>query len=160
MKKLNLFLLATILAAITASTVLAQDHQHQQDSEGYMSGMMADSESRTKLMNTIAANPEMRDQMMTAMMQTMPMNSDMGSDMNSAMDMQKMMANPEMKARMEKHIKMMQTMLNSEGMSKEDMQAMMKNPEMKSMMKMHAKCSKMMPSEMKTKPGMDAQNHH
>ena len=59
-------------------------------------------------------------------------------------DMHQMMNDPEMKARMQKHLDMMQAMLNSEGMSQEEMQEMMSKPEMKSMMQKHMMCSKMM----------------
>lgn len=81
----------------------------------------------------------------------------MGSmDKDSGMDMQKMMNDPKMRERMQKHVDMMQAMLDSEGLSKEEMQEMMDNPEMqsmmKSMMKKHKKCSKMM------KDGMEGMN--
>lgn len=69
-------------------------------------------------------------------------------DKDSGMDMQKMMNDPKMKERMQKHVDMMQAMLDSEGLSKQEMQKMMDNPEMqsmmKSMMKKHKKCSEMM----------------
>jgi len=82
---------------------------------------MADPESRSAVMTTIASDPQMRHQMMKNMMQTMSMDSET--------DMHKMMANPEARARMQKHMNMMQAMLNSDDMSLKDMQEMMNSLE-------------------------------
>ncbi len=85
-------------------------------------------------------------------------------DKDSGMDMQKMMNDPKMKERMQKHVDMMQAMLDSEGLSKKEMQKMMDDPEMqsmmKSMMKKHKKCSKMMKGGMEGESSMGSDGSH
>jgi len=140
MKTLNMILLSAILTASVTSVALAQEHYQAEYSEDVVTQFMSDPDSRSTVMKKIASDTQMRHQMMKNMMQTMPMDTET--------DMQKMMANPETKARMQKHISMMQAVLNSEDMSHDDMQGMMNSPEMKSMMKMHMMCAQMMDGEM------------
>jgi hypothetical protein len=49
---------------------------------------------------------------------------------------------------MQKHVELMQAMLNSDAEDPEKMHEMMSDPEMKSMMQMHMKCAQMMHGEM------------
>lgn len=132
MKTLNTFLLSTILAISFTSIALAQEHEHGTDREGQMMDMMADPGTRSMMMENIANNPELRHQMMQKMMQSM--NTDMYQMMNS----------PEMKARMQRHVEMMQAMMDSDGMDQAKMKEMMDNPEMKEMMQMHMMSVQMM----------------
>ncbi len=69
-------------------------------------------------------------------------------DQDSEMDMHEMMNNPEMRARMQKHVELMQALLNSDAEDPEKMHEMMRDPEMKSMMQRHMKCAQMMHGEM------------
>ena len=136
MKTINKIVLFTVMAMCTSTTVFAQD-QHQTGAMNQeMMAMMADPVERSMMMDQIAKNPEMRQEMMQKMMQTMGKSSEM--------DMQKMMSNPEKRAKMQKHLDMMQAMLDADGTNQAKMQEMMNNPEMKSMMKKHMMCAQMM----------------
>ncbi len=141
MKTLIVILSSMLLAASFSINAGPHDHATEEGQDGQMMGMMGDPEARSMMMDQIAGNPEMSHEMMQKMMHSMNMDADM--------DMQKMMSNPEMKARMQKHMEMMQAMLDSEGMDQAKMKEMMDDPEMKSMMKMHMMCAKMMHGGMK-----------
>jgi len=138
MKFLTTLLLTTaLLAAGAIGSAMAQDQQKDTGMKGHMAGKMADGNSSSMTMQS------------------------MGND--SGMSMQNMMSNPEMKARMQKHVDMMQAMLDSDGMSPEDMQAMMDKPEMQEMMKKmkkHMKCSDMMKTGMEGEASMDKEGSH
>jgi hypothetical protein len=90
--------------------------------------------------NAGTENEQKGDGMDKPMMQSM--------DQDAEMDMHEMMNNPEMRARMQKHVELMQAMLNSDAEDPEKMHEMMSDPEMKSMMQMHMKCAQMMHGEM------------
>ena len=105
----------------------AQSHEMMNGHDGRMKGAMGDYHARSIMMDQIVEDPEMRQEMMHKMMQSM--------------DMQQMMSDPEMKTRMQKHVSMMQSMLDSDAMDHSKMQAMMDNPEVMSMMKMHMMCA-------------------
>lgn len=133
----TLLLTAAILTLGAIGTVMAQDQQNEKGMQGHMANKMGGADSGSMMMQS------------------------MGKD--SGMSMQKMMSNPDMKARMQKHVDMMQAMLDSDGMSQEDMQAMMDKPEMQEMMKkmkMHMKCSDMMKTGMEGDSSMDKEGTH
>jgi len=133
----TLILTTAILAAGAIGTALAQDQQSDQGMQGHMANKMAAADKGSTMMQSM--------------------------DKDSGMSMQKMMSNPDMKARMQKHVEMMQAMLDSDGLSQEEMQAMMDKPEMQEMMKkmnMHMKCSGMMKAGMEAAPSMDKEGTH
>ena len=136
MKRLNTTMLVTLMALCFSSTGAAQENQQAGKMSHEMMSMMADPGGRSMIMNQIAGNPEMRQEMMQKMMQTM--------DKDSEMDMHEMMSNPEMRAKMQKHVDMMQAMLATDPSDEAKMQEMMSNPEMKSMLEKHMMCSQMM----------------
>ena len=136
MNTLTTLLLSTILTASFTGAALAQTHEHGTDGEDQIMDMMADPDSRSMMMESIANNPEMRHQMMHKMKQTMAPDGEMS--------MYEMMNNPAMKERMQKHMEMMQTMWNSGEMNQEEIHKMMSDYEMKSVMHMHSMCMKMM----------------
>ena len=100
--------------------------------DDHMMGMMDDPESHSAMMDEIAADPEMRHQMMQKMVQT------------NSVDMHQMMNDPETREQMKMHVEMMQAMMDSEGMDPVKMKEMMENPEMMEMMKMHMMSVQMM----------------
>lgn len=102
-----------------------QGHEMDADQHAQMMSMMGDPAARAMMMDMIAQDPDMRHEMMNKMMRS------------NEMDMQKMMENPEMRARMHKHAEMMMEMMGSEGMDQAKMEKMMEDPEMKEMMQMH-----------------------
>lgn len=113
-----------------------------------MMAEMDDPAARSKMMEQIAEDPEMRHQMMQKMMQSM----------NT--DMYQMMNDPEMNERMQKHVEMMQAMMDSDGMDQAKMEKMMQDPEMKEMMQMHMMGMQMMNSGMTGKhPTEDSGEH-
>jgi len=138
MKVLSTLLVMTaVLAVGTIGTAMAQGQQNDKGMQGQMMNKMADTDSGSMMMKSM--------------------------DKDSGMSMQKMMSNPEMKARMQKHVDMMQAMLDSDGMSQEDMQATMDKPEMQEMMKkmkMHMKCSETMKNGMESGSSMDKEGTH
>ena len=89
--------------------------------------------------NTVLA----QDQHETANMnhEMMGMIADPGQ---RSMMMDQIAGNPEMRAKMQKHLDMMQAMLDTDGADQAKMQEMMSNPEMKSMMEKHMLCGQMM----------------
>lgn len=70
------------------------------------------------------------------------------------------MSDPEMKTRMQKHVGMMQTMLDSKVMDSAKMKDMMDNPEMMSMMKMHMMCAQTMNDGMMGEHSMENSEEH
>lgn len=123
----------------------AELHGHAME-DGQKMGVMGDYHARSMMMDQIAENPEMRQEMMHKMMQSM--------------DMHKMMNDPEMKTRMKKHVAMMQAMLDSEAMDPTKMKEMMDNPEMMSMMKMHMMCAQTENGEMMGKHSKESTEIH
>lgn len=111
---------------VVSFSINAESTGHQTGGcmDGQAMEMKGDSESHSMMMDEIAADPEMRHQMMQKMMES------------TNMDMHQMMNNPEMKARMQMHMEMMQAMMGSNGMDQSKMKEMMENPEMMDMMKM------------------------
>jgi len=136
MKTFNTIVLSTVMAMCSSTTVLALDQHQTGDMNHEMMGMMADPGERSMMMDQIAKNPEMRQEMMQKMMYP--------TGESPEMYMQKMMSNPEMRAKMQKHLNMMQAMLDTDGTDQAKMQEMMSNPEMKSMMEKHMMCGQMM----------------
>ena len=133
----SLMLFASAGFAQQTDTEMAEKKQHMME-------MMQDSTMRAMMMEYIAENPEMRKQMMQQMQQ-------------------KMMDNPEMKERMQKHMKMMQAMMEGKEMDHSKMKQMMGDS---SMMKMHMMCMQMMMQDgMMDKDGMKSgkdnhEQHH
>jgi hypothetical protein len=113
-----------------------------------MMAEMDDPDSRSMMMDQIADNPEMRHEMMQKMMQSMNM------------DMYQMMNDPEMRARMEKHAQMMQSMTASDEMDQTEMSEMMDDPEMKEMMQMHMMGLQMMNGGMMGKHSSEDSEEH
>ena len=72
-------------------------------------------------------------------------------------NMQKMMDNPEMKERMQAHMKMMQSMMQDGEMDHSKMMEMMGNS---SMMKMHMMCMQMMKGAMDMPEGSKSGDNH
>lgn len=144
------------LIAIFVSIMLAMSFSISAESnnamggcqDGHMMGMMDDPESHSTMMDEIAADPEMRHQMMQKMMQT------------NNMDMHQMMNNPEMRERMKMHVEMMQAMMDSEGMDQARMKEMMENPEMMELMKMHMMSVQMMNGGMMGEHSKDNSEEH
>ena len=94
--------LITVFASMMIATSFSisagsQDHAIMDDQNGQKMGVMGDYHARSMIMDQIVEDPEMRQEMMDKMMQSM--------------DVHQMMNNPAMKARMEKHVGMMQAML-------------------------------------------------
>ncbi len=152
MKTLITILVSMMLAISFSISAEPHDQAKTDGQDAQLMGMMANPDSRSMMMDQIAGNPGMRQEMMQKMMQSM--------NMDAGMDMQKMMGNPEMKARMQKHVEMMQAMLDSEGMDQAKMKEMMDNPEMKSMMKMHMTCAQAMNGGMMGSHSMDNGKEH
>lgn len=131
MKTLITILVSMMLTVSFSISAGFKDHKMPHELQGghetQTTVVTGDSDSPSMMMDQIAEDPEMRQEMMHKMM--------------VSMDMSQMMNNPEMKARMQKHVAMMQSMLDSDGMDPVAMQEMMNNPEMMSMMKMHMMCA-------------------
>ena len=127
MKTLITILVSMMLAVSFSINAGSQGHMMEDGDDGQMKGVMGDYHSRSMMMDQIVEDPEMRQEMVHKIMQSM--------------DMQEMMNDPEMKSRMQKHVGMMQAMLDSEGMDQAKMKTMMDNPKMMSMMKMHMMCA-------------------
>jgi hypothetical protein len=156
MKTLTAVVCTLILTAGFSNFVSAQEHSSGKDMKNQMMNMMADPKTRSMMMADIAKNPEMRQEMMQQMMQQMKPSLDQEAEM----EMHEMMGNPQMKEKMQKHLNMMQAMLDMDGSDPAKMKEMMNNPEMKSMMRMHAMCSQMMKEgKMEQDPGADVENH-
>jgi hypothetical protein len=121
---------AVLLVAVTF-TINAGDHGYEvKDGQNdRLMDLVGASDERYMMIVQIAKNPELRFEMMQKIMHSM--RKDTG------MDMHKVLNDPEMKARMQRHIGMMQELFDSEEMNQATMKEMMDNPEMKSMMKMH-----------------------
>lgn len=136
MKTLIGIMVTALLSVSLSSTAQAQNEKMSDDMKGPMMSMLADPGERSMMMDHIAGNPEMRQEMMQKMMQTMGKSSEM--------DMHEMMSSPEMRTKMQKHVDMMQAMLATDPSDQAKMQEMMNNPEMKSMMDKHMMCSQMM----------------
>jgi len=121
----------TIIAILISITLIvgfsisaeSQDHEMVDGHDRPTNEVMGDYHARSMMMDQIVEDPEMRQEMIHKIKQSM--------------DMQQMMNDPEMKTRMQKHVGMMQSMLDSEEFD----QTMMDNPEMMSMMKMHMMCA-------------------
>ena len=154
------FLINTLMAITLVISFSAcagtGDVEKGHEKKEQMMQMMSDAESRSMMMDQIAADPGMRREMMQKMKQSMSMDS----DMHMHMHMQKMMSDPEKKAQMQKHMEMMQAMMDSDGMDKARMQEMMSDPEMKSMMQMHMMCAQMMNGEMKGETSEESTEEH
>ena len=132
MKTFITVLLAAVLAMSLSVSEAMQGHEMDADQHAQMMSMMGDLAARSMMMDMVAEDPDMRHEMMKKMMQS------------NEMDMQKMMANPEMRARMLKHAEMMTAMMGSEGMDQAKMKEMMEDPEMMEMLKMHMMSAQMM----------------
>ena len=132
MKTFITVLLAAVLAMSLSVSEAMQGHEMDADQHAQMMSMMGEPAARSMMMEMVAEDPDMRHEMMKKMMQT------------NEMDMQKMMANPEMRARMLKHAEMMTAMMGSEGMDQAKMKAMMEDPEMMELLKMHMMSAQMM----------------
>lgn len=131
--------LITVFASMMIATSFSisagsQDHAMMDDQNGQKMGVMGDYHARSMMMDQIVEDPEMRQEMMHKMMQSM--------------DMQQMMNDPELKSRMQRHVSMMQAMLDSDGMDSATMKEMMGNPKMMSMMKTHMMCAQITDGEM------------
>ena len=134
------------LITVLVTMMLIASFSINAQSGGQKMGVLGDYHARSMMMDQIVDDPEMRQEMMHKIMQTM--------------DMQKMMNDPDMKARMQKHVAMMQTMLDSDGMDSEMMQEMMENPEMASMMKMHMMCAQVTGGQMTGEHPMESGEEH
>ena len=132
MKTFITVLLAAVLAMSLSVSEAMQGHEMDADQHAQMMSMMGDPAARAMMIDMVAQDPEMRHEMMRKMMQS------------NEMDMQKMMENPEMRARMLKHAEMMTAMMSSEGMDQAKMKEMMEDPEMMEMLKMHMMSAQMM----------------
>ena len=132
MKTFITVLLAAVLVMSLSVSEAMQGHEMDADQHAQMMSMMGDPAARSMMMDMVAQDPEMRHEMMRKMMQS------------NEMDMQKMMENPEMRARMLKHAEMMTAMMSSEGMDQAKMKEMMEDPEMMEMLKMHMMSAQMM----------------
>lgn len=156
MKTLTAVVCTLILTAGFSNLVSAQEQSSGDSMKGQMMDMMADPSNRSMIMADIARNPEMRQEMMQQMMQQMKPSL----DKDAGMEMHEMMSNPQMKEKMQKHLNMMQAMLDMDGSDAAKMKEMMNNQEMKSMMRMHAMCSQMMKAgNMEQDPSVDGENH-
>ena len=109
----------TLITVLVTMMLIASSSINAQ-SDGQKMGVLGDYHARSMMMDQIVDDPEMRQEMMHKIMQTM--------------DMEKMMNDPDMKARMQKHVAIMQAMLDSDGMGSDIMLKMMEYPEMASML--------------------------
>lgn len=146
MKTLITILLPIMLAVSFSTNAASQDHEIHVSKDAPVVGGLADYHVRGIMMDQIVEDPEMRQEMMNKMMQSM--------------DVHQMMNNPAMKARMEKHVGMMQAMLNSAAMDPAMMNKMMGNPEMMSRMKMYMMCAQTTNDEMKGEHSMENGEEH
>lgn len=146
MKTLITILLPMMLAASFSINAASKDHEMQVDQSAPVIGGLADYHVRGMMMDQIVEDPEMRQEMMGRIMQSM--------------DVHQMMNDPEMKARMQEHVGMMQSMLNSEAMNPAMMNKMMGNPEMMSMMKRHMMCAQTTDGGMKGNHSMENSGEH
>jgi len=128
--KRTVVLLAAVTFAINAG---AHGHEVKDVQNNRLMDLVGASDERYMMMVQIAKNPELRYEMMQKIKHSM--STDTG------MDMHKMLNDPEMKARMQRHIGIMQGLFDSEEMDQAKMKEMMDNPEMKSMIKMHMMCA-------------------
>ncbi len=136
MKNVYKFIALILVFGSISLSAVAQQNEMPANRQHMMS-MMQDTSMQNMMMNHIAENPEMRSKMMKALMNS-------GNNMSHGKMMEKMksiMNNPEMKDRMQKHMAMMQSMMNEEM----DHSKMMENS---SMMKMHLMCMQMMSTGM------------
>jgi hypothetical protein len=106
-----------------------------QGTNGQMAGMMSNPDTRSQIMNQIAGNPQMRQEMLQTMMHAM--------GMGQGNDLQQMMNQPGVRSQMQHQMKMMQAMLGSGGMSQHQRQSMMNDPQMRSAMMDQIACSRM-----------------
>ena len=146
MKTLIAIILSMMLTVSFSISAGSQGHEMKDGQDGQMMGAMGDYHARSMMMDQIVENPEMRQAMMDKMMRSM--------------DVHQMMNNPDMKARMEKHVGMMQAMLNSAAMDPAMMNKMMGNPEMMSRMKMYMMCAQTTNDEMKGEHSMENGEEH
>jgi len=126
--KTLIVILVSMMIALSFSISAGSGNAMGGCQDGQKMEMMDDPESHSAMMDQIAADPEMRHQMMQS----------------NNLDMHQMMNNPEMRERMKMHVEMMQAMMDSEGMDEAEMKEMMDNPEMMDMMKMHMMSMQMM----------------
>lgn len=158
MKRTIFITIALITVVLTTNPVTAQDHQHHENHEQMMQ-MMEDSEMRAMMMEHIAENQDMRQEMMKQMRKSM-MDDMQQMDHSERMDqMHQRMNNPEMKERMQKHMEMMQSMMEGDEMDRSMMMEKMQDSEM---MKMHMMCMQMHGDDMNggdTETG-DHDDHH
>lgn len=148
MKTLIAILISMMLVVSFSISAGSHDHAMEDGQDGPTKGVMGDYHSRSMMMDQIVEDPEMRLEMMHKMMQSM--------------DMHKMMGDPKMKARMQRHVDMMQSMLDSEAMDPAKMEEMMDDPEMMSMMKPHMLCAQTMNGgimEERSKENSEEHNH-
>ncbi|MGD2127692.1 MAG: hypothetical protein PVJ33_03565 [Lysobacterales bacterium] len=106
-----------------------------QGSNGQVSGMMSNPDTRAQVMNQIAGNPQMRQEMLQKMMHAM--------GMGQGKDLQQMMNQPGVRSQMQHRMEMMQAMLGSDGMNPQQRRNMMNDPQMRSAMMQEIACGQM-----------------
>jgi hypothetical protein len=124
--KRTVVLLAAVIFTINAG---AHGHEVKNGQNHRLMDLVGASDERYMMMVQIAKNPELRSEMIQRIMQSMSRDADT--------DIGLVMNDPEVKARMQEHVSMMQITLDSNGMDSEEMKAVTNNPQMMSMMKMH-----------------------
>ena len=122
---------AVVLLAAVIFTINAGANGYEvKDGKNYrLMDLVGASDERYMMMVQIAKNPELRSEMIQRIMQSMSRDADT--------DIGLVINDPEVKARMQEHVSMMQIMLDSDDMDSEEMKAVTNNPQMMSMMKMH-----------------------
>lgn len=124
--KRTVVLLVAVAFSVTAgaSGYEAKDGQNKR-----LMDLVGASDERYMMMVQISKNPELRYEMMQKIKHSM--------STDTSMDMHKLLSDPEMKARMQQHIGIIQGLLDSEEMDPAEMKEMMDSPEIKSTVKMH-----------------------
>lgn len=146
MKRIILITITLITLVLATNPVVAQE-RHQQENQEEIMNMMEDSDMRAMMMERIAEDPKMQQEMMTHMRKAMTGNKHMMGNMqqmnqsNMMGQMRQRMNDPEMRERMQQHMQFMQSMLEGEEMDRSRMMEMMQNSEM---MKMNMMCMQMM----------------
>ena len=124
--KRTVVVLAAVIFTINAG---AHGHEVQDGQNHRLMDLVGASDERYMMMVQIAKNPELRSEMIQRIMQSMSRDADT--------DIGLVINDPEVKARMQEHVSMMQITLDSNGMDSEEMKAVTNNPQIMSMMKMH-----------------------
>lgn len=124
--KRTVVLLVAVAFTINAG---ASGYEVKEGQNNRLMDLVGASDERYMMMVQIAKNPELRYEMM------LKIKHSMGTD--TSMNINKLLNDPEMKARMQQHIGIIQGLLDSEEMDQVKMKEMMANPEIKSTVKMY-----------------------